>query len=81
MAPFGKVLLLRDYNEQLALSLAFSHQTRLCVRKIFARRGVSPSLTMLVCPRTSLLRAFGRLGMLGVVGKELDVQMSPDNVP
>lgn len=33
---------------------------------------------MLVCPRTSL---YGRLDMLGVVGKELDVQMSPDNVP
>lgn len=36
---------------------------------------------MLVYPRTSLLRAYGRLDMLGVVGKELDVQMSPDNVP
>lgn len=36
---------------------------------------------MLVCPRTSLLRACGRLDMLGVVGKELDVQMSPDDVP
>lgn len=35
---------------------------------------------MLVCPRTSLLRAFGRLGMLGVAGKELDMQMSPDNL-
>lgn len=33
---------------------------------------------MLVCPRTSLLRAYERLDMLGVVGKELDVQMSPD---
>lgn len=48
--------------------------------KSIARRGVSLSLslTMLVCPRTSLLRAYGRLDMLGVVGKELDVQMSPD---
>lgn len=46
MSPFGKVLLLRDYKEQLALSLAFSHQTRLCVRKqVFARRGVSLSLS------------------------------------
>lgn len=78
MSPVGKFLLLRDYKEQLALSLAFSHQTRLCVKKLFARRGVSLSLTMLVCPRRSLLRAYGRLDMLGVVGKELDVQMSPD---
>lgn len=36
---------------------------------------------MLLCPRTSLLRAYGRLDMLGVAGKELSVQMSPDNVP
>lgn len=38
----------------------------------------SLSLTMLVCPRTSLLRAYERLDILGVVGKELDVHMSPD---
>lgn len=40
---FGKVLLLRDYKEQLVLLLASSHQTRLCVRKLFAHRGVSLS--------------------------------------
>lgn len=74
MSPFGKVLLLRDYKEQLALSLAFSHRARLCVRKVLlVEESLSLSLTMLVCPRTSLLRAYGRLDMLGVVGKELDV--------